>query len=300
MKDKIIQLEECVTADMTSDLDNRVGYWNELAYAPDTAWSLHDESFLLGLIPYGRMSLNAIKECDRQLQAALDTVYNEQLKVRATCAVAGALNSQKDFDMIIKYPCLEKHEMYVDVPKTIKTGLFKKSAIYEKQRKDSFAYIEKQITFSGWRIAHFERRYRAIAQSYQRTLNWDFALGDDGNIYHITYGYTKYDSAALAHMTGETTGYKFFYEVRKAIFYDTCFLSNKNRAYFLAVANGVLITVGNILLEMEATPGEYQTYYIDPNGNEEYYYNFPLSPSKNTQFNLEKLYSILESFYTPQ
>lgn len=125
MADKIIQLEEYVTEDMTSDPYNRVGYWNELAYAPDTAWSLHDESFLLDLIPCGRMSLNAIKEGDKELKAALDTTYNGQLKTRAVGAVAGALNSQKDFDMTIKYPCLEKHETYIDVPKTIRTGLFR-------------------------------------------------------------------------------------------------------------------------------------------------------------------------------
>lgn len=303
MSNKVIKLKDSVIPDMTLDDINRLvlenplkkysfDEWDAMIGETDAAWCLQDQSPLMEMIPFGRMRLNLMRNRDNQASGgAIDTI-TLLIKTKSEQVTNKLLDSRTAFDMMINYPVLEAKETYIDVPRTIKKGLFKRETIYEIQKQIAYSYSENSILFDGWRVAHFERAYKARSLRCQRKLNWDFVLGSDGKIYHITYGYTQYE-----HPSGPEDEYsKFFCIVREAIFYDLCFLSNKNQAYFIAVSHGALLTLNNILPKLDE---QFQDT-IRTNDNEEYTYNFPVQPPLGVTVDgtMQNLFSKLDSLGT--
>lgn len=263
MEKNIIKLEDCVILDVSLDNINRAIQkdpiskypfiaWDEMIEETDAIWCRQSRSSLMRMVPFGRMRLNMMLERDDNASRGALSSIHKRLTEQASNAANRALNSQRGFDAVISYPSLES---------------------YEKNGQAFYAYTENSLAFNGWNLAHFERIYRAKCPAYQEWLNWDFVLGADGKIYHLTYGYTRYDQP-----TGEEDQHsKFFYNVREAIFYDLCLLSNKNQAYFIAVSHGALLTVNSILQNQDVADGKFRGI-IRPNDNEEYIYNFPSAP----------------------
>lgn len=281
--DQILQLKDCVIPDMTlADASHilvgnmRMQYalraWDEMIGETDAVWCQQGQQSLMNMVPVGRMRLKLMFERDNQEVNGKLGLLNEHVDAWAAQAASRAVNAKKSFDMIIHYPALKMRE--IEIPGVDETGSLKTKTITEKERSVSYEYVENQITFNGWRLAHFERNYRIRSANYQTMMNWDFALGEDGIVYHITSGYTTY--VHPTHQDSEDD--KFFYQVREAFKYDLCLLKNRNQAYFIAVSHGELLTVNSILKETRIHPEKNQIT-IRSNENEEYLYNFPINPS---------------------
>lgn len=261
MENNIIRLEDVVQDDSEAS-----GYylrvWDEMIDEYDATWHMQAHEFLMELVPHGRMRLKScIGLTDQRMNGALSRI-REQIEILAECAAVCALNDNKEFDMKISYP------------------------IIGTSRKD-------YVLFNGWRLAHFEKIYElnsGYMSDYYRKTNWDFALGADGEIYHITSGYAAYDNPTKA----VDDDWKFFYIVRKAIFFDTCFLQNRNQIYYIAVSHGVFLTINQLLRYPEVASGDFRFETSD--GYDEYFFNFPLQPNGKVEAGVECIRELLLSF----
>jgi len=75
---------------------------------------------------------------------------------------------------------------YINVPKTIKTGIFKKETIMEKvEQKEKYLH-EEIVSIDGWLLRRFVRNYISKDSGIpicKCEENWDYYIGIDGKIY---------------------------------------------------------------------------------------------------------------------
>lgn len=274
IENTIINLENVVREDMTLDDAKRmvredpfIGYsleaWDEMIKESDATWHTQLQDSLMRMIPFGRMRLIALWD-DLAIDAQINlNSVQSQIEMMATGTAALASTSQKEFNMRIGYPIRE-------------TG------------------VEDQILFNGWKLAHFEKitKFHNSKKFSVEKTNWDFVLGADGKIYHITSGYF-FDRS-----NPDNTPDTFFYDVRRAIYFDTGFLMNQNKAYFIAISHGILITVDQILQNPQVASGKFVTSIKED--YHEYIFNFPLEPNGSEEpIDLHHLLTMISSI-TPE
>lgn len=135
---------------------------------------------------------------------------------------------------------------------------------YEEQTPTSHKPIT--VKYNGWKLAHFEKQYIWNAGiSYVTYTNWDYCLGDDGELYHITTSYTKYNKGS----SGSTD---YACSVRKVIPFDNRLLPNQNQHLFVAIAHGLICVMDEV-----AIGGSKGCYY--DNGQARYVFNFSPRPN---------------------
>lgn len=264
MENNIIRLEDAVQEDSGASDYYSLRAWDEMIEEYDASWFTQGHSSLMGLVSCGRMRLNGyLDQINQRMNGALGMI-REQIKVLAACAAASALGNKKEFDMKVSYPAIG-------------------------------AAGKNYAVFNGWRLAHFEKLYKFnnVSSGYYEKTNWDFVLGEDGEIYHVTSWYAAYDNPSRA----INDDWKFSYEVRKAIFFDTCILNNRNQAYFIAVSHGAFLTVNQILEHPGMDSGNFVLQTKD--GNEENILNFPLQPNGRVEVGVQRIHDLLWSFLPP-
>lgn len=236
--------------------------WDKMMAEPDAMWCTQSTGSLNRMIPYGRMRiLEHFDEVDKKTNGALTKISNEINVV----AKEKAQSITRDFDMSVIYQELVKKETFIEVPREVKKGLFRKETVIEKVKKETFAYQPKTVKFSGWKIAHFEKQYRFNDPlgGYTTFMNWDYCLGNNGELYHVSTSYTNWDS------TNGANGPDYSCAIRRIIPFDNNVFSNKNQNLFIGITHGLLFALDDIPLD----PIEPVTL---TRGQEKCTFNFPL------------------------
>lgn len=262
MENNIIRLEDVVQDDSGAVDYYSLRAWDEMIDEYDATWYMQTHDSLMGLVSCGRIRINGyLDQANQRINGSLD-IIRKQIETLAVCAAVSALGDKKEFDMKVSYP------------------------VAGTNRKDC-------VIFNGWKLIHFEKIYKfdnGQSFAYRRKTNWDFVLGEDGEIYHVTSGYAIYDNPARPIGNGD----EFFYIVRKAIFFDTCILNNRNQAYFIAVSHGAFLTINQLLEYPEVVSGDFRFKTSD--GYDEYFFNFPLQPNGKAEVGVQHIHDLLWSF----
>ncbi|WP_300898380.1 hypothetical protein [uncultured Acetatifactor sp.] len=246
--------------------------WDGMIEDQNAFWSIQTKDALQELIPYGRMRFWELAERPDHDNHNIKTCYDNIYKL----AKEKAATITQDFDMAAIYQEQVKKETYIEIPREVKRGLFRKETIYEKQKEVKTSYKTIREKFNGWNLAHFEKQYiwNAGTYGYITYTNWDYCLGDDGELYHITTSYTKYNETS----SGPTD---YTCSVRKVIPYDNKLLKNQNHHLFIAVSHGLICA-------MDEMPLNFSNEYRLNNGQAQYKFNFPILPvgsnAQNTSF----------------
>ena len=242
--------------------------WDGMIEDKNTFWSIQTKDALQQLIPYGRMRFWELAKKPDHDNNNVKMCYNNVFRL----AKEKAASITQDFDMIVTYKEQVKKESYIEIPREVKKGLFRKEIIYDKQKEVKISYESVRVKFNGWKLAHFEKQYiwNAGTLGYIIYTNWDYCLGDDGELYHITTSYTKYNETS----SGSTD---YTCSVRKVIPYDNRLLKNQNHHLFIAVSHGLICAMDEMPLN---SSGEYRLN----NGRAQYKFNFPIFPSNNNTY----------------
>lgn len=215
------------------------------------------------MVPYGRMRfLELIEEYDQEHEDSLGTVYSRVFEA----AREKASTITQPFDMAVTYEEQVKKESYIEIPREIKKGLFRKETIYEKKKQVDTSYKPITVKFNGWKLAHFEKQYiwNAGTFGYVTYTNGDYCLGDDGELYHVTTSYTRYNETS----TGSA---EYTCSVRKVIPFDNRLLRNQSQRLFVAVAHGLICA-------MDEVPIGGSKGGCHDNGQARYVFNFLPNP----------------------
>lgn len=240
--------------------------WDKLMGEDDTYyWGTQMIDSLERMIPYGRMRiLELFDESDKQTGGSIAKVYDKAFEA----AREKAQTVTQPFNMSVTYEKITKKETYIEVPREVRKGFFRKETIYEKKKQVESFREPIMVKFNGWRLMHFERQYiwNAGTEGYVVYDNWDFCLGEDGELYHVMTSYTRYNETS----TGSPD---YRCSVRKVLPVDNCTLQNKNQNLFVAVTHGLLCAADAIPIDFDQTFG----YNFE---QERYLFNFPTQLSK--------------------
>lgn len=169
--------------------------WIEMMNEDDALWCFQDSKALMDMQPFGRKEfIKALNAPKFEFIASKGNELSEySYKVAEVCR-----EISKPFDVMIEYPEITERQVYIDVPKTVKTGLFKKETIYEKQIKKEPVISNHSLTFAGWRLDRFWRKCIEQDESTRHVsiLSWDYCLGSDGKLYLLNskYGWGGFEN----------------------------------------------------------------------------------------------------------
>lgn len=120
--------------------------WIEMMKENDAAWCFQDREPILEMQPFGRKQF---REALVKPKYAILKQKDIELSAIAKQTAESCINLEKPFDVVIQYPQKETKSVYIEVPRTVKKGLFKTETIYEKQQKEQNEVTSENLLFEG-------------------------------------------------------------------------------------------------------------------------------------------------------
>lgn len=161
---------------------------------PDTSWFTQANAPITKFADFSQSVFGDYKALG--LSAEVLNTISETMDTLSACARETAAKCKRAFNVSALITEEEEVITYEDVPKVVKTGLFKKETRYERVERKTMKSVTKEVYFKGWLLEHFYRK--SESQYVTEYMNWDYCLGADGNVYLLnSYGQLRPDQNNL-------------------------------------------------------------------------------------------------------
>ncbi|MBQ7653811.1 MAG: hypothetical protein IJS17_01920 [Clostridia bacterium] len=235
--------------------------WIEMMKDNDATWCFQDRKPILEMQLFGRKQF---REALDKPDYAILREKNLELAEIAKQTAETCINLGKPFDVVISYPQKRTKSIYIEVPKTVRKGLFQKKTIYEKQEMEQSEVFSEQVLFEGWTLDSF---YRICSEGNAvSNISWNYCLGKDGGLYMVTY---KHGFGGNINNPNIFFPEKMEYVVDDLIPFNVQLLSYKNQNIFIGAFCGLTFILDAIPI------GKREEVKLNL-GSSVYSYNFPL------------------------
>jgi hypothetical protein len=182
-----------------------------------------------------------------------------------------ASKSNKPINITLKLERIEERIVTVDVPRVVKTGLFKKETVIEQETKTERHVREEEL--DGWILESFSREEReGLPVGYHDWWDcWNFCLGKDGKMYvDWSYGCNYTDGSRP--------------ESNNRVFeclYNSPMLMSPEENVLISVVNGLIGALDTVKIDASA---QSRTWILAHEPDDVFTFDFPLEITENDKY----------------
>jgi hypothetical protein len=170
-----------------------------------------------------------------------------------------AAKRNKPISVTLHLEHVEERTVTVDVPRIIKTGLFKKETVIEKETKTE-SYVREE-SLDGWILERFSRK-ESNATAVVHYDFWDYCLGKDGKLY---VNWSRGDKGSNGSSSSQCSVFE--------CLYNSPMLMPPEENVMISVFNGLIGALDTVVMDASS---QSRTWTLTHEPNDIFTFDFPL------------------------